>query len=84
MRTTRQTLRDLTLGLIPALLGVLGLAPLALGQGTDQEPNNTCESAESVGNVALPFTVNGSLDTHLTFRMSISLSSLARRIPSSE
>ena len=48
MRTTRQTLRDLTLGLILALLGVLGLAPLALGQGTDQEPNNTCESADSV------------------------------------
>ena len=63
MRTSKHTLREMVLGMMLVLGGALGLTPLALAQGVDQEPNNTCEAAQNVGNVALPFTVNGSLDT---------------------
>jgi hypothetical protein len=40
---------------------ILGLAPLALAQ--EIEPNNTCPTAQDVGTVALPFTLEGSLDS---------------------
>ena len=48
--------------LVVLLLGsVLGNIPMVFGQG--QESNNTCPTAQNFGAVALPFTVNGSLDS---------------------
>ena len=38
------------------------VAVLASVQGPDLEPNNTCSDAQDFGAVALPFTLNGSLD----------------------
>ncbi len=46
------------------VFGVLvGAIPLALAQGTDSEPNNTCAQAQDMGSVNLPFVIKGSLDT---------------------
>lgn len=36
---------------------------LAFAQGTETEPNDKCSNAQDFGAVALPFTVDGSLDT---------------------
>jgi hypothetical protein len=52
--------------LIPALLvlGIsLGSLSIVLSQGTDVEPNNSCAEAADLGEVTLPFTLDGSLDT---------------------
>lgn len=50
--------------LILLVLGsILGIFTFVLGQGMDEEPNNTCETAQAVGAVELPFTLDGSLDT---------------------
>jgi Tol biopolymer transport system component len=38
------------------------VALLASVQGPDAEPNNTCSTAQDFGAIALPFTLNGSLD----------------------
>ena len=38
------------------------IAVLASVQGPDVEPNNTCPTAQGLGAIALPFTLNGSLD----------------------
>ena len=45
-------------GLAAALAGT---AFLAFGQGTDNEPNNTCEAAQALGNVTMPYTLTGAL-----------------------
>ncbi|HEX3034568.1 MAG TPA: carboxypeptidase-like regulatory domain-containing protein [Thermodesulfobacteriota bacterium] len=42
---------------------VLGSFSPALAQGVEEEPNNPCTSSQDFGAVALPFTVDGSLDT---------------------
>jgi PKD repeat protein len=34
----------------------------ALSEGTEAEPNNTCQSAQDLGAVTLPFVLNGSVD----------------------
>ena len=38
-------------------------AVVAVEQGTDSEPNNTCSTAQNLGSVGFPFVVNGSLDS---------------------
>ena len=42
---------------------LLGAIPIALAQGADNEPNNTCTEAQDMGSVSLPFVIDGSLDT---------------------
>jgi Bacterial pre-peptidase C-terminal domain len=50
--------------LVMLVLGsVFGNIPMVFGQGLEEEPNNTCPTAQNFGAVALPFTVNGSLDS---------------------
>lgn len=63
MKWTNLTLKDLILGIILVWATVLGSVPLAFAQGVDQEPNNTCQTAQNFGAVAFPFRVDGSLDT---------------------
>ena len=41
---------------------VLLFALPALAQGVDVEPNNTCSTAQEMGTVSLPFTVDGELE----------------------
>jgi hypothetical protein len=51
-------------GFILVLLAMLLLAggfTLALAQGNDQEDNNTCATAQWVGDISFPFTINGEL-----------------------
>jgi hypothetical protein len=57
----KSLLKELILGIVFVWGSVLGAAPLAFGQ--DQEPNNTCLTAQDFGAVAFPFMVDGSLDT---------------------
>lgn len=38
------------------------VAPAALAQGVDTEPNNTCAAAQEIGAVGLPYVVDGNLD----------------------
>lgn len=49
------------------ILFVVGIAfgslSLVFGQETEQEPNSTCATAQDFGDVVLPFTLNGSLDS---------------------
>ncbi|HEX7186366.1 MAG TPA: carboxypeptidase-like regulatory domain-containing protein [Thermoanaerobaculia bacterium] len=46
------------------VLGIsLTAAPRAFAQATDAEPNSTCTAPQDLGAPALPFTVQGSLDT---------------------
>jgi hypothetical protein len=52
--------------IIPALLVVaatLTTAAPVSSQVSDSEPNNTCATAQAIGGVTLPFTLNGRLDT---------------------
>jgi hypothetical protein len=42
---------------------VFGNIPMVFGQGLEEEPNHPCSTAQNFGAVALPFTVNGSLDS---------------------
>ena len=62
MNPSNLTWKDCILGL--CILGsILGFNPVALSQET--EPNNTCPTAQDIGTVALPFTLEGSLDSTL-------------------
>jgi len=62
MKQIRYALQGWVLGLL-VLGGTLGFVPLALAQGIDQEPNNACPMAQDFGAVALPFLIEGSLDS---------------------
>jgi len=49
---------------LPVMLAVLlGPTVTAFSQGSEEEPNNTCQDAQDLGSVELPFFVDGSLDT---------------------
>jgi 5-hydroxyisourate hydrolase-like protein (transthyretin family) len=51
-------------GMLLSVLLILAESPRpAFAQGTDVEPNNTCLTAQNVGAVTLPFTVEGALET---------------------
>jgi hypothetical protein len=40
-----------------------GNIPMVFGQGLEEEPNHPCPSAQNFGAIALPFTLDGSLDS---------------------
>jgi hypothetical protein len=48
---------------IAALVGLFAPVPTAFAQGVEAEPNHPCTSAQDFGSAAIPFTVNGSLDS---------------------
>jgi hypothetical protein len=45
-----------------ALACILGSPCAALAQGADLEPNNTCSTAQNVGEITSTLTINGSID----------------------
>ncbi len=53
-----------TLTLFRALLvaAVAAFPVIALAQGADEEPNNTCQGAQDVGSPGLPFSIAGNLE----------------------
>lgn len=52
--------------LLLIVLGTVGTMPVALGQGAEQEPNNTCQTAQDFGQRLLPFVVAGNLDSSVS------------------
>ena len=49
-----------------ALAGILSSPSAAFAQAVDLEPNNTCSTAQNVGQVTATLTINGSIDRILT------------------
>lgn len=58
---------DLTSKALVLVVFILGSAfgniPMVFGQGLEEEPNHPCPSAQNFGAVALPFPLDGSLDS---------------------
>jgi 5-hydroxyisourate hydrolase-like protein (transthyretin family) len=60
----RTDLASKVLVLVVLILGsVFGDISMVFGQGLEEEPNHPCPTAQNFGAIALPFTVNGSLDS---------------------
>jgi hypothetical protein len=45
------------------VLFILSLCALSIASAQETEPNNACQEAQVIGSIALPHSVNGSLDT---------------------
>jgi hypothetical protein len=62
MKHINLSLKALVLAVL-VLGSAFGNIPMVFGQGLEEEPNHPCQTAQNFGAVALPFTVNGSLDS---------------------
>jgi hypothetical protein len=62
MNTKLSVLKALVLVML-VLGSVFGNIPMTFAQNTEVEPNHPCPTAQDFGAVALPFTLDGSLDS---------------------